>query len=165
MRNDDWFDLLAATLWQHMEAQLAPECPEQRPRIIRLAANGFTPAHLALMVYANTLREAGEPRPDDLEDYVFHMALRGFKPAKRMANVRRDMAICDVIRALYEGHKRVDEKHQAETGNNACLVAIGYDRGPATDEDSAISLVWKALSRVGVHVTEDAVRKVWQRKA
>ena len=147
---DDNVELLAAALQHDMTLSLAPERPERRPRIIRLAAMGYTEAHLALMVYADRLHEAGEPLPDGLQGYVFRMALMGFKPAKRMHNVRRDMAICDAISTLYEACLWAGEQYAEETGSDAMLEGILLDRGPATDEDSCISLVWKALSLIGI---------------
>ena len=161
---DDNLELLAAALQHDMTLPFAPERPERRPRIIRLAAMGYRQAHYALMVYAEMLREAGEPLPEDLQDYVSRMALLGFKPAKRMGNIRRDMAICDAISTLYEARLQVGERYAAETGSNAMLEGVLLDRGPATDEDSCISLVWKALNRINVYLSEDAVRKIWQRK-
>ena len=161
---DDNLELLAAALQHDMTLPFAPERPDQRLRIIRLAANGFTQAHLALMVYADRLHEAGKPLPDDVHDYVFRMALMGFKPAKRMRNVRRDMAICDAISSLYEAHLRAGELYAAETGSDAMLEGVLLDRGPATDEESCISLVRKALCLIGINLTEENVKQVWYRK-
>ena len=162
---DDNLELLAAALQHDMTLPFAPERPERRPRIIRLAANGYTEAHLALMVYADRLHEAGEPLPDDLHDYVFRMALMGFKTEKKMRNVRRDMAICDAISALYQSFKKAGEAWETmHPDNDALDVALRLDRAPATKEDSAISLVRKALARNNIHLTEETVKQVWQRK-
>jgi hypothetical protein len=77
---------------------------------------------------------------------MIEAASEGFKAKKKHKNLERDLAICIAVREL---------------------VPAGYPatRNMATTQTpSACSLVAEALARINIHMSEDAVDKIRQRK-
>jgi hypothetical protein len=104
-------------------------------------------AHEALIEIAQRLHDSDKPLPAALRGYVVTAARipRAFGRGRKPASIHRDEAI---FRAI--------EK----------IVQRGFSptRSPASNHESACSIVYTALSDIGLSLAEGTIAEIWERR-
>jgi len=117
--------------------------------MITLAEAGWHNAHEAVCNGADSMIMNNEPMPDRLRAYIIGLAREGkprpSKPGKNaFDNFGRNICIVVAIKRLVE-------------------MGLSATRNEASESPSACSIVAEVYARFGVHMSERAVEKVWEK--